>query len=86
MYTYGCISLNLARMKNVSEKNCTENQNKFIVNNFYFFENRAVYEIMWKNDVGPDRPQTTIWRMRFACWITKATHTHTHTHTHTQNR
>jgi len=23
----------------------------------------------------------TIWRMRFACWITKATHTHTHTHT-----
>ena len=23
-------------------------------------------------------------RMRFVCWITKATHTHTHTHTHTQ--
>jgi len=23
----------------------------------------------------------TIWRMRIACWITKATHTHTHTHT-----
>ena len=21
-------------------------------------------------------------RMRFACWVTKATHTHTHTHTH----
>jgi len=26
----------------------------------------------------------TIWRMRVACWITKATHTHTPTHTHTQ--
>ena len=26
--------------------------------------------------VDPDRPQTTIWRMRFACWITKATDTH----------
>jgi hypothetical protein len=26
----------------------------------------------------------TIWLMRIACWITKATHTHTHTHTHTQ--
>jgi hypothetical protein len=25
-----------------------------------------------------DRPQMTIWRMRIACWITKATHTHTH--------
>jgi hypothetical protein len=26
--------------------------------------------------VEPERPQiTTIWRMRFACWITKATHT-----------
>ena len=30
-------------------------------------ENRAVYE--------PDRPQMTIWRMRIACWITKATDT-----------
>jgi len=28
---------------------------------------------------------TIIWRMRFACWVTKATHTHTHTHTHTQS-
>jgi hypothetical protein len=26
--------------------------------------------------VQPDRPQMTIWRMRFACWITKATDTH----------
>jgi hypothetical protein len=24
-----------------------------------FFENRAVYEIMWKNIVEPGRPQTT---------------------------
>ena len=34
-------------------------------------ENRAVCEIMWKN-----MPQMTIWRMRIACWITKATDTH----------
>jgi hypothetical protein len=28
---------------------------------FHFFsENRAVYEIMWKNIVEPDRPQMTI--------------------------
>jgi len=36
-------------------------------------ENRAVYEIMWKNIVQPDRPQMAIWRMRIACWITEAT-------------
>ena len=43
---------------------------------FFFFENRAVYEIMWKNSVQWARPQMTIWRMRIACCITKATNTH----------
>jgi len=46
-----------------------------MVNNF-FFENRAVYEIMRKNIVQRDGPQMTIWRMRIACWISKATKTH----------
>jgi hypothetical protein len=41
-----------------------------------FCKNRAVYEIMWKNMVQPGRPQITIWRMRTACWINKATNTH----------
>jgi len=45
-------------------------------NNIYFFENLAVYEIMWKNIVEPEGPQVTIWRMRIACWITKVTYTH----------
>jgi len=31
---------------------------------------------MWKNIVEPDRPQMTIWRLRFACWIPKSTDTH----------
>jgi hypothetical protein len=39
-------------------------------------KNRAVYVIIWKNMVQPDRPQLTIWGMRFAWWITKATNTH----------
>jgi len=39
-------------------------------------EIRAVYEIMWKNTVQPDRPQMTIWRMRIASWIPKATNTY----------
>jgi hypothetical protein len=42
----------------------------------FFFENCAVYEIMWKNIVQPDRPQMTIWSTRIACWIPKATDTH----------
>ena len=45
----------------------------------FFFENRAVYEIMWKNTVELGRPQMAILRMRIACWINKATNTHTHT-------
>ena len=38
-------------------------------------EIRAVYEIMCKNMVEAYRPQMIIWRMRVACWITKATDT-----------
>jgi hypothetical protein len=32
---------------------------RFMLNNV-FSENRAVYEIMWKNTVQPDRPQMKI--------------------------
>ena len=38
-------------------------------------KNRSGYAIMWKNIVQRGRPQMTIWRMRIACWITKARHT-----------
>ena len=44
--------------------------------NIFFFKYRTVYEIKWKNLVEPDRPQITIWCMRFACWISKATNKH----------
>jgi hypothetical protein len=37
---------------------------------------RSVYEIMWEITVYPGKSQTTTWRMRFACWIRKATNTH----------
>ena len=47
----------LLRMRNVLDKSCRENQNThFVFNNFFPPENRAVYEIMWKNMVEPDRP------------------------------
>jgi len=48
----------------------------FVFSIFYFFENRAFYEIMWKNILEQTRPHMTIWRMRIACWIPKATNTH----------
>jgi len=44
----------------------------------FFFENRFVYEIRWKNIVEPGRPQKTIRRMRIACWIIRI-------QAHTQN-
>jgi len=43
---------------------------------FLFLENGAVYVIMWKNIVRPDRPQITIQGMRISYWITKGTNTH----------
>ena len=30
----------------------------------FFFENRAIYEIIRRNNVEPDRPQMTLWCMR----------------------
>jgi hypothetical protein len=44
-------------------------------NNFFFSENRAVYNIFRKNCVERDWPQMTMLRMRIACWIPRATNT-----------
>jgi hypothetical protein len=76
----------ILRMRNVSDKICTESQNTYSIlsNVFFSFENHAVYEIKSKNMVEPARLRIRIWR-RVACWIRKATRqlpcTHTHTHT-----
>jgi hypothetical protein len=34
-----------------------------------FYENRTVYEIIYKNMVQPHGPKTTIWCMRITSWI-----------------
>jgi hypothetical protein len=48
-------------MRHISDKSCTENQNThFMFKVFFFPENRAVYERMWKNVVEPDRKQNKI--------------------------
>jgi hypothetical protein len=50
----------LLRMGNVSNSSSRENQNRISCCLTFFFENRAVYEIMWKNIVQPVRPQMSI--------------------------
>ena len=63
------------RMRTVSDRSCIEYRSKlFIFKNFFFFENRAVYEVMWENIVDMGRQQMT-WRMCIACWVPKATNT-----------
>jgi hypothetical protein len=67
-------------LKNISDKSCRETQNTFDVQHL-FFENYAIYEIMWKN-VEKGTPQMTIRRIRIACWIPKAPNTHVLCNTH----
>ena len=43
------------RKRNVLDKNFRENQNIYFKFNTFSPENRAVYEIMWKNRIQPDR-------------------------------
>ena len=64
----------ILRMTHVSDESCRENQH-FMFNNL-FPENRDIYEIICKHMAEPGRPQMTIWRMRFASRIPKATDTH----------
>ena len=62
-------------MRNVSDKFVQKIKTHFVFNNF-FFENRVVYEVMWKYIVERERPRLTIIRrMHIERWITKATDT-----------
>ena len=70
----------LLRIGNISDKIWRENQNAFYVQQLLFApENRALYEIVWKYTVEPDRCHMKInvtWPLHFACWINKATDIH----------
>jgi len=57
-------------MRNVLHKMCKENLKK--KSSTHFSENRAVYEIIWKNMEEPDSPQM-IWSMGIAFWISTTT-------------
>jgi len=43
--------------------------------NYVFPENRAMYEIVWRNMIAPDTPQITIRRVRIVCWLPKTIET-----------
>jgi hypothetical protein len=53
-------------MKNISDKFIEEIKTHILCSTTFVFENRAVYEIMWKNIVEGGRPQMTTWRIRVA--------------------
>jgi hypothetical protein len=61
-------------MENTSCKVCRENQNTFYIHHIVF-GSRADYDIKLKNTVQPNKPQMATWRIRFACWVPKATNT-----------
>jgi len=63
------------KMRNVSDKSCTENQNTHFTSNNFYFKERALYKTMWKNIVEPARPQMIIWHMHIPCCTPKATNT-----------
>ena len=73
-YTFVFISCSVLRMRNASDRICRENQKTHILCSVTFSpENQAVYDIRWKIIVERGWLQMTIWRMRIAWWIPKAT-------------
>jgi hypothetical protein len=62
----------LLGMRNTADKI----EQKIILCSITLFRKFALYELKWKNIVESDRPQMTKWRMRMACWVSKATTTH----------
>ena len=65
----------ILKIINISNKYRTENQTHFMFNNLFFQKYR-----LWGNveKYGTAGHATDIikWRMRFACWVNKATNTH----------
>ena len=53
-----------------------ENQNIYFMFTKLFSENRGVREIMWINRAGQATDNNIKRRMRFVCWIQKATNAH----------
>jgi hypothetical protein len=74
MCTYDHVSLSSHNEK-CFRQICRENQRHFSYSITPFFGHFALYDIMLKNTVEPDRSQMTTLLTCIACWITKATNT-----------
>jgi hypothetical protein len=57
------------------QTNSEEIEMRILYSVTFFSENHFVCEITWKNIVERVKPRMTIWRMRTACWMSKATNT-----------
>jgi hypothetical protein len=66
----------LLRMRNFSGGFADNVTTHILCSITFFLENRATFEMKWKNVVEPDRPQMTVWRMLIECWVTKTRYTH----------
>jgi hypothetical protein len=68
----------LHRMRNVLNKSCRENQNThFTFNNFFFFwKSCHLWHNVEKCGSWGAIDDVTMWRVRVACWISKATFKH----------
>jgi hypothetical protein len=62
-------------MRKVSDKRCRETKKHTFCVQQIFSDNRALYEIMWKNVAKPSRPKMAISRICIAFWIAKVTNT-----------
>jgi hypothetical protein len=65
----------LLRFTDVSDTSCRENQRKYFIFSNFIFENRKVYEIMWRNIAELSRPQMKTRHMWVVCWMSKGTNT-----------
>jgi hypothetical protein len=63
-------------MGNVPYINCKENQNTFYVQLFFFRKSCPVRDNVERYGTGQATDNSIIQRLRFACWIIKATNTH----------
>jgi hypothetical protein len=66
----------LLRMRNVSDENCKENQNTFMLNNFFFRKSCRLWDNVENCGTARQPHDSIIWSMRFTCWVTKNTCTH----------
>jgi hypothetical protein len=74
MYIFDNIALQASYNEKYFRKKNTEKIKTLVWLNNVF--NHVIYQMIWKNMLKPDRPQMTIWRVRFACWMHKAINTH----------